>query len=356
MVNYINPYSDRRYGGVLSATQGMLNAFMDNQKMRYQMQRDAVQDQYRQSVMRQHERSAEQFELGRPRKLFEYSVYSKLNRGEPLTEEERYFAKGGTTIQNIIPHTVEQLRGEAYTYLIGGIDEKQGLVTHEKYKEAKSKFMSIYGDYPNAETMFDSEAAAGLGRDRDIKVQMKPVEPPEPNWLSRKWKALFSSEEPARPVYGPKTEEEQNKINYNESVKPEREHEWGLTAEGEEPITEANLFSRRGLGEAWTGVKSLFTGSHKYQGAGQGPVNMPQMVRGISAPVPYDPRSKPQPGMDYQAPPAPKDAIEKEAHAKLIKVWFSLPSNIQYEIWEAIEDGHKLTAIVDDEVIKEFLK
>ena len=46
-----NPYTDRRYGAGISATQGFLNSYMQHLQLQQQMKRDFSYDKYRQSLM-----------------------------------------------------------------------------------------------------------------------------------------------------------------------------------------------------------------------------------------------------------------------------------------------------------------
>ena len=102
-----NPYNDRRYGGMLSATQGFLDSYMAYQQMQYQMRQDKISNQYRQSVMRQHDRSATLFE--------QKQVWDERKNTAFLEAGEGY--EGERTIS---PEQAKQLNPSAVTINMGG--------------------------------------------------------------------------------------------------------------------------------------------------------------------------------------------------------------------------------------------
>jgi len=255
-----NPYTDRRYGPYLSATRGFMEGYLDYQKMRYNMRQQEIQNQYRQSVMRQHKETSEMRALKMPWEKARAGAAGKVLAGEELTKgEETLFGRGGTTIQNIMPRTIRDFRTEAGKYLEAEIEDDK--ISYEGVQRAKSKFMEMAKGAPQAEQIFDSEAKIGWGK---IEVETEVPEKKGPG-----------------------------------------------------------LFTRQGLGEVWTGVKSLFTGEYK----------------GRDGVGPYKPE-------------VPKEESEYQISRPIRKKWYRLPANIRAEIWGALNGGATWKQIMEDEEIR----
>lgn len=132
MDGYVNPYNRSPYGGLLSATQGFLNAYMQHQKMRHEMRQTEIMNQFRQSL-----------ETGRQEDVYWKKQRRLAFEAAPPDRRMDFFVRREPTVNVFTPGQAKGFSESAARFLIGAAEG--GKLSREKALEAYKLYRAQAG-------------------------------------------------------------------------------------------------------------------------------------------------------------------------------------------------------------------